>query len=234
MRTQSLSLSLLASVALAGIANAGLAFSFSDPVPGRQLTNVQGNQYGLGTGHMSYDQFATLALFVDGSSEANPFTHMFSNARMEMSMAIYTGSTVGGVFSAATQGFFRIYDATTGEDIVRGDATSGAFLRVAGTSSLLLSSDSGFTYTFGAALQAALASSGNAGQLPVDPQEAVFTITDAITSTGSTSIIGAGGAVKSFTANASYSGNVETAAVPAPGTAALVGLAGLVTRRRRA
>ena len=138
---------LAAPLALAAAANAGLAFSFSDPVPGRQLTNVQGNQYGAGTGQMSYDQFANLSLLVDGSGESNPFTHVFSNARMEMSMAIYTGSTAGGVFSAAVQGFFRIFDATTGLDIVRGDATSGAFLRVAGTSSLLLSSDTGFTYT---------------------------------------------------------------------------------------
>lgn len=232
MKTSHL-LSMAAPLALAAAANAGLAFSFSDPVPGRQLTNVQANQYGLGTGHMSYDQFATLSLFVDGSSESSPFTQMFSNARMEMSMAIYTGSTAGGVFSAAVSGFFRIFDATSGEDIVRGDASAGAFLRVAGTSSLLLSSDSGFTYTFGAALQNLLASSGNAGQGPIDPQEAVFTITDAITSSGSTSIIGPGGVVRSFTANASYSGNVDTAAVPAPGAAALIGLAGLISRRRR-
>ncbi|MFM7807587.1 MAG: hypothetical protein ACKPEA_06610, partial [Planctomycetota bacterium] len=208
--------------------------SFSDPVPGKQLTHVQGNQFGAGTGFMSYDQFATLSLFVDGSGEASPFTHMFTNARMEMSVAVYTGSTAGGVFSAAVQGFFRIFDANTGLDIVRGDATSGAFLRVAGTSSLLLSSDSGFSYTFGSALQGLLASTGNGGQGPVDPQEAVFTITDATTSTGSTSIIGSGGVVRSFTANASFSGNVDTFAVPAPGAMALIGLAGLATRRRRA
>ena len=224
----------LATLALAAAANAGLAFSFSDPVPGKQLTNVQGNQFGAGTGLMTYDQFATLSLFVDGSGEASPFTHMFSNARMEMSMAVYTGSTTAGVFSAAVQGFFRIFDATSGLDIVRGDATAGAFLRVSGTSSLLLSSDSGFTYTFGAELNSLLSSTGNGGQGPVDPQEAVFTITDATTSTGSTSIIGSGGVVKSFSANASYSGNVATAAVPAPGAFALIGLAGLVARRRRA
>lgn len=223
----------LATFALAAAAQAGLAFSFSDTMPGKQLTNVQGNQYGAGTGQMTYDQFANLSLFVDGSGEANPFTHIFSNARMEMSMAIYTGSSTGGVFNAAVSGFFRIFDATTGLDIVRGDATSGAFLRVSGTSSLLLSSDSGFAYTFGAALQGLLASTGNAGQGPVDPQEAVFAITDATTSTGSTSIIGPGGVVRSFTANASYSGSVETMAVPTPGALALVGLAGLATRRRR-
>ena len=224
---------ILATLALSAAAQAGLAFSFSDPVPGRQLSHLQADQAGAGTGVMSYDQFATLAFYVDGSSQTNPFDHLFTNARMEMSMTIYTGSTTGGVFSAPVAGFFRIFDATTGADIVRGDATGGAFLRVAGTSSLLLSSDSGFTYTFGSALQNLLNSSGNGGLGPVNPQEAVFTITDALAAGGG-SIIGAGGVVRSFSANASYSGNVETAAVPAPGAAALIGLAGLAARRRRA
>ena len=223
----------LSSLCLAAAANAGLAFSFSDPVPGRQLTNLQANQAGAGTGVMSYDQFAALTLFVDGSNAENPFDHIFSNARMEMSMTIYTGSTVGGVFSAPVAGFFRIFDSVTGADIVRGDATGGAFLRVSGTSSLLLSSDSGFSYTFGSALQSVLSATGNGGIAPLDPQEAVFTITDALASGGG-SIIGAGGVVRSFSANASYSGNTETSAVPAPGAAALIGLAGVMSRRRRA
>jgi MYXO-CTERM domain-containing protein len=226
-------LTALATLVVSSAASAGLAFSFSDPVPGRQLTHVQANQAGAGTGVMSYDQFAALAFYVDGSGQANPFDHIFSNARMEMSMTIYTGSTVGGVFSAPVTGFFRIFDATTGADIVRGDATGGAFLRVAGTSSLLLSSDAGFSYTFGAALQSLLASSGNAGVGPIDPQEAVFTITDALAADGG-SIIGSNGVIQSFSANSSYSGNVATTAVPAPGAAALIGLAGLATRRRRA
>ncbi|MFM7261507.1 MAG: PEP-CTERM sorting domain-containing protein [bacterium] len=211
-------------------AHGSLAFSFSDPVNGRQVTHTQANQAGAGTGVMSYDQTAILGLFVDGTGEANPFTQMFSNARMEMSMTVFTGTTAGGVFSAPVSGYFRIYDASSGLDIVRGDATGGAFLRVAGTSSLLLSSDNGFAYTFGAELLALLASSGNGGSGPVDPQEAVFTITDAL-ATGGGGIVGTGGVVKSFTANASYSGNVDT--VPAPGALALLGLAGVVCGRRR-
>lgn len=218
------------SAAHAGVSGA-LAFSFSDPVPGRQVTHVQGNQAGAGTGVMSYDQSAVLGLYVDGSGQPNPFDHLFANARMEMSMVIYAGTTSGGVFSAPVAGFFRIYDATTGSDIVRGDATAGAFLRVAGTSSLLLSSDSGFHYTFGAALQNALSASGNFGAAPFDPQEAVFTITDALASAGG-SIIGAGGIVNSFTANTSFSGNTATF-VPAPGALSLVALATAVSSRRR-
>lgn len=216
---------------LSATASAGLAFSFADPVPGKQFSNLQANQAGAGSGVMSYDQFAQIAFLVDGSTESNPFSNVWANARMEMAMTIYTGSTAGGIFSAPVSGYFRVFDATTGADIVRGDATSGAFLRVSGTSSVMLSSDSGFSYTFGAALNNLLSSTGNGGNLPLDPQEAVFTLTDA-TAVGGGSLIGAGGVVKSFSANASFSGNVAT--TPAPGAMALLGLAGFAGRRRRA
>lgn len=232
MSSRFLSCAVFGAAFLCGAAHAGLAFSFSDPIPGRQLTNTQANQAGAGTGVMTYDQTASLAFYVDGSGESNPFDHMFLNARMEMSMTVFAGSTAAGVFSAPVAGFFRIYDAASGSDILRGDATGGAFLRVAGTSSLMLSSDSGFVYTFGSALQGLLSSTGNGGIGPVDPQEAVFTITDAIAAGGG-SIIGSNGIVKSFSANASYSGNTATVPVPAPGAVALVGLAGLVSARRR-
>ena len=46
---------------LSAVASAGLAFSFSDPVPGKQVTHLQANQAGAGTGVMSYDQFAQIA-----------------------------------------------------------------------------------------------------------------------------------------------------------------------------
>ncbi len=145
-------------------------------------------------------------------------------------MTIFTGTTNAGIFNAPVAGFFRIYDANTGNTILRGDATGGAFLRFAGTSSILLSSEAGFTYTFGQALIDVLAFTNNAGLTPVDPQEGVFTLTDAV-AVGGGSLIGAGGVVKSFDANASYSGNTET--VPGPGSIALLGLAGLAGRRRR-
>ena len=224
--------SMMVPVALAAAAQAGLSFSFADPVPGRQLTNLQANQAGVGTGVMSYDQFATLALLVDGSGEASPFTAIFSNARMEMSMTVYTGSTVGGIFTAPVTGFFRIWDANTGQDILRGDASMGTFLRYSNSNALQLSSDLGFAYTFGPALQSTLAANGNPGSSPVDPQDGVFSITDTIAQGGG-SIIGAGGVVKSFSANTSFSGTVATA-VPAPGAIALAGLTGLISRRRRA
>lgn len=229
-RTSLLSLAALAPLAAVAVANAGLAFSFADPTPGKQLHNVQDNHAGAGTGLMTYDQDAAITFLVDGSTEANPFTTSWTNARMEMNMTVFTGSTSAGVFSAPVSGFFRIYDANTGATIVRGDATGGAFLRFAGTSTILLSSDSGFAYTFGQALIDALAFYGNAGSSPFDPQEGSFSLTDAVAVNGG-DIIGEGGVVQSFDANASFSGNTET--IPAPGALALLSVAGLVSARRR-
>lgn len=229
-RFSMLTLAVLAPAALAAVANAGLAFSFADPTPGKQLHNLQANQAGAGTGVMTYDTSAALSFLVDGSGEANPFTATWLNARMEMSMTVFTGTTSAGVFNAPVTGFFRIYDASTGDTILRGDATGGAFLRFAGTSSILLSSDAGFAYTFGAELINVLNFTNNTGLSPSDPQEGVFTLTDAI-AIGGGNLIGAGGVVKSFDANASFSGNTET--IPGPGSIALLALAGLAGRRRR-
>lgn len=232
--TQLASNASLVALALSATAHAGLAFSFSDPIPGKQLMHTQGNQYGAGTGQMTYDTSAVLNLFVDGSDEANPFGHYFSNARMQMTFAVYVGSYSGSIFSAPVLGQFRIWDATSGQDIVTGVATGGAFLKLGNTSSMQLSSDTGFTYTFGAALQNLLQNTGNGASSIVDPQEATFTITDAKTAAGSTSIVGVGGVVQSFTANASYSGNTTTTPVPTPGALVLAGAGALNARRRRA
>ncbi len=224
-------------VALSGLsaaANADLAFSFADPTGGRQIAFDQNGIGGPGSGQMTYDQNAVINFIIDGSGEPNPFSVNFPNARMEMDMTLFQGSSFFGTYLAPASGFFRIYDATSGNTILRGDAIGGAFLRFGGTSSLLLSSDNGFSYTFGPQLQAALNAAGNFGRVPTDPQEGTFTITDAITTVvnpGSTSIIGPNGVLRSFAANTSYSGN--TATVPTPGALALVGLGGLLAARRR-
>ncbi len=217
----------------ASAAQADLAFSFADPVGGRQLTNTQNGIGGPGTGQLTYDQNAVLSFLVDGSTEPTPFNFTFANARMEMSLIIGMATTVGQLSQAAVlQGsFFRIYDATSGNTILRGDATGGAFIRFGGTNSVLLSDVTGFAYTFGSALQALL----DPGRAPANPQEATFTVTDILTARqqggGQAPLIGPGGVISSFTANTSFSGNV--AVVPTPGAMALVGLGGLVAARRR-
>ncbi|CAN5836432.1 hypothetical protein BH11PLA1_BH11PLA1_18560 [soil metagenome] len=216
----------------ASAAHADLAFSFADPVGGRQLTNTQNNAGGAGTGQLTYDQTAILAFLVDGSTEPLPFSFTFPNARMEMSVIIGTATVAGGITSAPVllNSFFRIYDQTTGNTIIRGDATGGAFIRFGGTSSILLSDISGFAYTFGAGLQALL----QPGRVATNPQEATFTVTDISTTRVQgipAPLVGPNGVISGFQANTSFSGNA--AVVPTPGAMALLGIGGILAGRRR-
>ncbi len=218
----------LAIVALAGAAtaaNAGtITFSFADPVPGRQLTAVAG---GGGIAALSYDQTAALTVLIDGTAEGFG-TLVFNNARMELNMSLAPAVTIGGTFIAPVSGYFRLYDATSGQDIVTGQSQNGSFVRVLGTNSLQFATPDGFTYTAGAALQSQLAP----GRFLAPYQEASFSLTDIQTATGGF-FIGENGVFQSFTANSSYSGNSDV--IPTPGALALMGLGlGLVARRRRA
>lgn len=208
----------------AGAAQASIAFSFADPSNGRQITNIK-DGVSPGVSLMTYDQAAPLVFYVDGTEESLG-TLTFNNARMELRFEMSPAVTIGGVTTAPVAGFFRIFNATTGNDIVTGQSNAGAFVRVAGTNSILFSSPDGFSYAAGADLNAFLPSGSS---LAAD-QEAVFTLTDVLVPGGG-GIFGAGGVFKDFTANASFSGTTNL--VPAPGAIALAGVGGLLVARRR-
>lgn len=212
--------------ALAGAAQADLAFSFADPGLGiRPVTNVA-NGGGPGVGLITYNMAVPISFIVDGSSEPNSFQSTFSNARLELNLAIGSATTFGGVTTANVSGYFIVTDAVSNQVILRGDSQSGSFVRIGGTNSILFSDQTGFAYTFGSALTSLLAP----GRTPANPQEAVFTLTNILVAGGGP-LIGAGGEINSFSANSSFTGN--TAVVPTPGSLALAGLAGLVVARRR-
>ncbi len=210
----------------AGTANTSIAFSFADPLPGTQFTNTQ-NGAGAGLGRLVWDSNAQLSFLVDGTAEGLG-SITFGNARMEFDFVLQPGFLApNGDTIIPVTGTFTIYDFTgmVRTDILTGTATGGAFLRSGGTSVILLSDPTGFVYTAGAALTAWLPPSVNL----INPQEAVFTMTD-LEVAGGLPLLGAGGSVRSFVANSSFSGN---SAIPTPGALALLGVGGLVATRRR-
>ena len=101
---------------------------------------------------------------------------------------------------------------------------AGSYVRIGNTNALLFSSSQGLVYTPGPRLQTILGAGRNLG----NPEEAVFTLTD-ISVAGGAPLTGTGGVFNSFDANASFSGNAGV--VPAPGSVALLVLAGLENAR---
>jgi len=217
----------MAVCAIAGAAQADLAFSFADPGLGiRPVTNVA-NGGGPGVGLISYNMAVPISFIVDGSSEPAAFQHTFGNARLELNLAIGMATTAFGVTTANVAGYFIVTDNVTNQMILRGDSQTGSFVRIGGTNSILFSDQTGFGYTFGAALLSLLAP----GRGPTAPEEAVFTLTNIVTAGGAPLIDAVTHAFNSFSANSSFTGN--TATVPTPGSLVLTGLAGLIVARRR-
>jgi len=213
-------------LALCPIAQGSIAFSFADPIGGRQLTNIA-NGGGPGIGRLSYSATTPIVFIIDAGVEG---TTSYPNARLEFNnMDLGAAQTISIFTMAPVTGSFTVYDLTGGirTNIVTGTANqAGAFMRVGDTSSMMFSSGNGFFYTAGPALVPLMGGLALGGL-----QEATFTITDILTQ-GGLPVIGAGGVFNDFVANTSYSGNTGT--VPAPGSLALMVLgAGMSFRRRR-
>ena len=218
----------LAASGVAVTAHASIAFSFADPIPGRQLHNTM-NGGGAGVGLLSYDTSVPIAFLVDGTDDGfGPVT--FAGARMEMNMTLGAAASIAGITLAPVAGTFTIYtmESEVRMDILTGTASAGSFVRISNTNSMLFS-DPDFVYTAGAALAALMAP----GSTFSAPSEAVFTLTD-IAAVGGGSFIGPRGVFQSFDANTSFSGNTNVVPTPAGSLAlALTGLAAVRRQRRR-
>lgn len=225
-----------AMVAAAGTAaNAAVTFSFADPAPGKQLTHTT-NGGAPGSGVLSYDQSNTTGAirFIVGSNDGAIPTTVFANARVEMEINVGTATAIPGGASAPLQGRFRFYSLDVNNqnpvDILSGSfGQTGGVAVVFGASGALITNSiqpNDLVYTAGPALQSLLP----AGLFLAPLFDAVFTITD-IEQVGGGPFVNQNGEIAGFTANASFSGTSEI--VPTPGSAALIGLAGLIGLRRR-
>lgn len=219
--------------AAGSVAQAAVTFSFADPAPGKQLRHTSNG--GLpGSGSLSYDTSATTGVirFIVGSNDGSVPTTVFANARMDMSIEVGLATPIPGGFMAPLSGSFRIFNASTGLDILTGSfgyAGPGGTAVVFGPSGALITNSivpNDLVYTAGPELTALLPS----GQVLAPLFDAVFTLTD-IAQIGGGPFVNPNGEVASFDANASFSGTSEL--IPTPGALALLGLGGLVGLRRR-
>ena len=215
-------------LALCQAAQGAIAFSFADPGGGHQLTNTA-NGGGPGIGMLHYSTTDAITLIVDGAA-SGVGSATFTNARLEMAnLTLGAAQTQNGITTAPVAGSFTFYDFTGNVrvNILTANVAQGSYVRIGATNALLFSSALGLVYTPGPRLQSLLST----GQSLGNPQEATFTLTD-VTTVGGAPLIGAGGVFSSFDCNASFSGNTQV--IPAPASIALLALAGLVSRRRRA
>jgi hypothetical protein len=210
--------------ALAGV----ISFSFSPPTSGGTMTNIA-NAGGVDTGLLVFNQNAPLNFSVDGTNEGFGVVN-FPNARLSMSMALSPAQDLGGgLFTAALQGTFAIYDFTGGtrSDIIVGTVSGGTFLHFAESNVILLNSNTGLSYSAGPRLSALLAP----GRTLAAPQDGTFALSNVRNSTGGTEILGPGGVFQTFFANTAFTGSSNV--IPTPGAIVLAAAGGLVVTRRR-
>jgi uncharacterized protein (TIGR03382 family) len=215
------------------VAQSAVTFSFADPAPGKQLRHTS-NGAAPGSGTLTYDLTPTTGVirFIVGSNDGSIPTTVFANARMDMNIDVGLAVPIPGGYMAPLSGSFRIFNATSGLDILTGtfgSAGPGGTSVIFGASGALITNSitpNDLVYTAGPELTALLPS----GLFLAPLFDAVFTITD-IAQIGPGPFVSTSGEIASFDANASFSGTSEL--IPTPGTMALLALSGLVGLRRR-
>ena len=210
--------------ALAGI----ISFSFSPPQLGGTMTNIA-NAGGVDTGLLVFNQNARLNFTIDGTQEGFGIVN-FPNARLAMSMTLSPAQDLGGgLFRAAVQGSFSIYDFTgdVRSDIITGAVAGGTFLEFGASNVILLSNNTGLAYTPGPRLTSLLAP----GRSLAPTEEGTFALSDVRNIEGGPNIIGPRGVFTTFFANTAFTGTSNV--VPTPGSILLTVAGGLVITRRR-
>ena len=226
---------LIACAAVAAIPAAafgGLTFTFDDPGSGAEFIHIGATALNP-EGSVSFRNDLAVDLIVqdDAAAPGDPALATFS-AFFEADWSVSSIFTEAGnaVQSANLTGTFRWIDADTNEVILSGEFTEAAIVTFGIAGSIVTSSDvvgGQLAYTAGQPL-------ADLGfDTLVDPQDAVWTLTDiAAAGAGGPPIVEIEGErfFSTFTANAAFTGTVE---IPSPGALAIAGVAGLAAARRR-
>jgi len=226
---------LIACAAVAAIPAAafgGLTFTFDDPGSGAEFIHIGPTQQNP-QGEVSFRNDLPVELVVqdDTALPADPplasFTAFFEADWIVGSIFTEAGDAVQ---SASLSGSFQWVDANTNEVILAGQFTEAAIVTFGIAGSIVTSSDivgGQLEYTAGQPL-------ADLGfDTLVDPQDAVWTLTDiALAGAGAPPIVEIEGErfFNTFTANAAFTGTAE---IPSPAALALATVAGIAGLRRR-
>jgi len=213
----------------AGAAHASVSITFDDPGSGPEFTHTAPTSGG-GTGDLDFRADLPVDLQLVGTGAAAGLGTVNFSAFLETDFAVGAiTSPIGSPFaSASLTGSFRWVEEGTGTVILEGAFVDAAVITFGISGSIITNSDitgGSLAYTPGAGLI------GLGITTLIDPQDAVWTLTDVNFANGQ-SIIDVDNErfFNDFDANAAFTGTAE---VPAPGAAALAMLAGAAAIRRR-
>lgn len=214
MRTLACIVSMCAcSAAMAG----PVYFSYADPGTGREFVYTEGDATHLG--RIQFNSANPVQLMVDGGAAG--FGTVTYPTALSINLRVHEVVMNGSAMQAAVEGTFRFNDGVS--DILIGEMMAGSLLTIGSTGSLTANSALGsLSLTAGGSLLAQL------GGNQFEPSFGVsFSLSALIPSP-----MGINGFnyIESFSANSAFSGSAD---IPAPGAAALAGLAGLLGLRRR-
>lgn len=210
----------------------GITFTFDDPGSGAEFVHL-GPTMGNPVGAVSFrnDLPVDLEIRDDAALPTDPALATFS-AFFEVDWqvgSIFTGAG-DAVQSATLSGTFQWVDAGSGDVILSGAFTEAAIVTFGIAGSIVTSSDivgGQLAYTVGQPLI-------DLGiDTLIDPQDAVWTLTDlAAAGAGAPPIVEIDGErfFNTFTANAAFTGTAE---IPTPGAMAIAAAAGIAGLRRR-
>ncbi len=211
----------LATVASAGIDLGTVFFTYDDPNgPPRELMYTAGNANQQG--HISYFSATPFDLVVDASEPG--WGVVTYAATISMDVTVGQATQMGNVFFAPVSGGFNV--TVGGDTVLTGVLNNGAFLTFGTTGNL-----SANTATASVTMSVSGDLLAQFGGNQIQPDFNVsWSLSDYLPSSPS---INQFGYLTSFMANTAFVGSANVVRVPTPGSAALLGIAGLISLPRR-
>ena len=215
---------------LAGVATAGVTFTFDDPAPGAEFS------YSSASNEITYVGANVDFVVEDDDGAADGITFptfsaeaVFSFTGTISNLQSFTVPFVGDIVIGTVEATFEWREAGSNDLILSGNFTQGNVTLTPSGFNISANNASALEYSIGSVLEA----NGLAGLEFVGSEDANWTLTNtAFPASAPTSGTGDDLVLNSFTSNSAFSGSATV--IPSPGSfAMLVAAMGLAIRRKR-